>query len=48
MPLDARRHPNLPVILHIHGGSYYFGSGNEIGPSYLLNKDVILISFSFR
>ncbi|CAG7711962.1 unnamed protein product [Allacma fusca] len=40
--------PNYPVVIFLHGGSYYFGGGSEYGPAYLLNKDIILVTISFR
>jgi para-nitrobenzyl esterase len=38
----------LPVIAFIHGGSFAFGSGAEFGPSYLLEKNVVLVSMNYR
>jgi len=35
-------------MVFIHGGSFYFGSGNWYGPNYLLDKDVILVTFNYR
>lgn len=40
----------LPVMVWIHGGAFMRGSsGIEMyGPDFLLQKDVILISFNYR
>ena len=38
----------MPVIFYIHGGAYYFGSGGEYGPNYLLNHDVVLVTINYR
>ncbi|CAG7821885.1 unnamed protein product [Allacma fusca] len=38
----------VPVIFWIHGGSYYFGNGGDYGPAYLLNHDVVLVTFNYR
>lgn len=36
----------LPVIIAIHGGSFYEGSANNFGPDFLLNEDdVVLVRF---
>ena len=36
----------------IHGGAYYMGSGNgdtdRFGPDYILDRDVILVTFNYR
>jgi carboxylesterase type B len=29
-------------------GAWYFGSGAEYGPSYLLENDVILVTINYR
>jgi carboxylesterase type B len=36
------------VIVNIHGGAFMFGSGSEIGPKYLLDKDIILVTLNYR
>ena len=42
----------LPVMLWIHGGAFYMGSGNgendRFGPGYILDRDVVLITFNYR
>lgn len=40
--------PSLPVIVHIHGGSYIMGAGREQGPAYMLDQDVILVTLNYR
>jgi carboxylesterase type B len=45
---DMESNSLLPVIFMIHGGSYYFGSGSEVGPAYLLNHEIILVTFNYR
>jgi len=45
---QSRDHRPLPVIVFIHGGSWYLGSGSEYGPSYLLEEDVILVTMNYR
>uniref|UniRef100_A0A182K987 carboxylesterase n=1 Tax=Anopheles christyi TaxID=43041 RepID=A0A182K987_9DIPT len=39
-----------PVMVWIHGGGYYTGSGNSdfFGPEYLLQHDVILVTLNYR
>ncbi|GFG40741.1 hypothetical protein Cfor_06019 [Coptotermes formosanus] len=40
--------PLLDVIVNIHAGAFMFGSGSETGPKYLLDEDVILVTFNYR
>lgn len=39
-----------PVMIWIHGGGFYTGSGNSdyYGPEFLLEQDVILVTFNYR
>nr|CAI5868612.1 unnamed protein product [Callosobruchus analis] len=41
---------NLPVMVWIYGGAFFAGAANfdEHGPDYLLDEDVILVSFHYR
>lgn len=38
----------LPVVVAIHGGAYHAGSGDWLGPEFLLDEDVILVTFNYR
>lgn len=40
----------LPVIVFIHPGGFYIGSGNAeyYGPAYLLEQSVVLVTFNYR
>lgn len=38
----------LPVMVYIHGGGFFSGSGSEYEPKYLIRKDVILVTFNYR
>ena len=37
-------------MVWIHGGAFYFGDGNSnhYGPDFLVNEDVILVTFNYR
>lgn len=39
-----------PVIIYIHSGLYYFGSGNIdlAGPHYLMDRNVVLVTLNYR
>ncbi|CAG9854604.1 unnamed protein product [Phyllotreta striolata] len=39
-----------PVIVYIHGGSFYYGSNRSYiyGPEYLMTQDVVLVVLNFR
>ncbi|XP_046744721.1 venom carboxylesterase-6-like [Diprion similis] len=45
---DRRPKKSVPVIFYIHGGAFRAGSGMYYGPKYLLNEDVILVTFNYR
>jgi len=38
------------VMVWIHGGGFYFGSGDEsfYGPDYIIQKDVVLVALNYR
>ncbi|XP_058807485.1 esterase B1-like [Phymastichus coffea] len=40
----------LPVMVWIHGGAFYYGSGDDLlyGPDYLLRKDIVLVTINYR
>lgn len=40
----------MPVLVWIHGGGFIFGSGSTLlyGPEYLIEKDVIVVTFNYR
>ncbi|XP_046960644.1 bile salt-activated lipase-like [Vanessa cardui] len=40
----------LTVMVYIHGGAFYLGSGSKTlhGPGFLAKKDVILVTFNYR
>ncbi|KAF2889220.1 hypothetical protein ILUMI_16954, partial [Ignelater luminosus] len=40
----------LPVMVYIHHSGFFAGTGNSdyIGPHYLMDKDVIFVSFNHR
>jgi carboxylesterase type B len=39
-----------PVMVWIHGGGFYIGSGNTdfYGPDHLISEDVVLVTFNYR
>ncbi|KAI5643452.1 carboxylesterase family domain-containing protein [Phthorimaea operculella] len=43
-------HSPLPVMVWIHGGAFYTGSGNSdfYGPEFFMAHDVILVTFNYR
>lgn len=40
----------MPVLLFIHPGGFYVGSGNtdHFGPEYLLDHSIVLVTFNYR
>ena len=41
---------SLPVMVFIHGGGFFFGSGDsdEHGPHYFMDEAVVLVTFNYR
>ncbi|XP_043210841.1 juvenile hormone esterase-like [Amphibalanus amphitrite] len=39
-----------PVMIFVHGGMYIRGSGNDryYGPKYLMDEDIVLVTFNYR
>lgn len=50
MKNDMYERKNLPVMFYMHGGGYTMGNGNVqmVGPEYLLDNDVILVTGNYR
>lgn len=42
--------PKKPVVVYIHGGGFYsFGGASYwAGPNYLLDQDIVLVTFNYR
>ncbi|KAJ3625229.1 hypothetical protein MTP99_018790 [Tenebrio molitor] len=47
---DGTNNPKRPVIVHIHPGGFYAFSGrsNWVGPQYLMDKEVVLVTLNYR
>lgn len=40
---------NLEVVVHIHGGAFMLGAPKFMaGPSFIMDKEVIYVSFNYR
>ena len=56
MKVTSTEIASLPVMVWIHGGGFTMGSGNSgsitdvggPGPGFLLNRDVVLVTFNYR
>jgi carboxylesterase type B len=35
-------------MVYIHGGGWLSGEGSKYQPNYLLDKDVVLVTFNYR
>ena len=48
--MDIPRVGQLPVMVWVHGGGFVSGDGGDrlYGPRYLLDRDVILVTFNYR
>ncbi|XP_076287810.1 carboxylic ester hydrolase-like [Lasioglossum baleicum] len=38
----------MPVLFWIHGGAFMFGSGMDMGAKFLMDQDVIFVTFNYR
>ncbi|XP_044731315.1 uncharacterized protein LOC123294258 [Chrysoperla carnea] len=49
-PLGNESQEKLPVMVWIHGGGFFSGSGNSdiYGPDYLMAKNVVLVTINYR
>ncbi|KAK9883517.1 hypothetical protein WA026_001693 [Henosepilachna vigintioctopunctata] len=47
---EGNENPKRPVIVFIHQGDFYQYTGRSdwLGPQYLLNKDIVLVTFNYR
>ena len=47
---DGSTGAGLPVMVYVHGGGFYFGAGDNayLGPDYLMDEDVVLVTFNYR
>lgn len=48
MYIVSYRNNKLPVMIFIHGSSYIIGSSNSYGSDFLINHNVIVITFNYR
>lgn len=42
------RNPLKPVIVFLHGGGFEIGSAGNHGPEYLMEREVVLVTVSYR
>ena len=47
---NSRRGRGLPVMVFVHGGGFFFGRGDSDrhGPDYLMDEEVVLVTFNYR
>ncbi|CAH2084437.1 unnamed protein product [Euphydryas editha] len=38
----------IPVMVFIHGGAFVVGGGDDLGPEYLIRKDVVIVTLQYR
>jgi len=46
--LPAENLAKLPVMVWIHGGSFWSGAGIYYNPLYLMDEDVVIVSINYR
>lgn len=45
---STNKSSNFPVIFFIHGGGFRYGSGTEMGGQFLMDYNVVFVSFNYR
>ncbi|XP_046396391.1 juvenile hormone esterase-like [Ischnura elegans] len=47
---SSRHGSLLPVMVYIHGGGFFSGAGSSTlhGPEYIIDRDVVLVTFNYR
>lgn len=47
---STKKYKNYPVMIWIHGGGFISGAGNSdiLGPKYLLDHEIVLVTFNYR
>ncbi|XP_025262683.1 esterase E4 isoform X1 [Camponotus floridanus] len=47
---DIKSSEKRPVMVWIHGGGFYIGSGDSTfyGPDYIVEKDIVLVTLNYR
>lgn len=50
LPEQKAFNDSVPVMVYLHGGAFYTGSGNDLisGPELLVQEDVVLVSINYR
>lgn len=48
--LEQRAKPGIPVLVFIHGGGYEAEDGNTklLGAEYLIDENVMIVTFNYR
>ncbi|KAG7188023.1 hypothetical protein KM043_015769 [Ampulex compressa] len=46
--IDKTVKKSLPVIFWIHGGAFQFGTGIDMGPKFLMDRDVVYVTINYR
>ncbi|XP_066589452.1 carboxylic ester hydrolase-like isoform X2 [Prorops nasuta] len=47
-PITTNEEELLPILFFIHGGEFQYSGGSLYDPKYLLDRDVILVTFNYR
>lgn len=47
LPIDSKSLLK-PVIVFIHGGAFNAGTAKNYGPEYLIDRDIVLVTFNYR
>ncbi|CAG7731646.1 unnamed protein product, partial [Allacma fusca] len=45
---DKNNGSKLPVLFHIHGGAFAFGSGHQYDPHLLMDECIVYVSMNYR
>jgi carboxylesterase type B len=48
LPSSGNKTDLLPVVVTIHMGNHFFGSGQMYEPHYMMEEDTVVITFNYR
>ncbi|XP_026327679.1 venom carboxylesterase-6-like [Hyposmocoma kahamanoa] len=45
---SLKENANLPVMVFIHGGAFMYGSGSVYDPTFIMDWDMVVVTFNYR
>lgn len=48
IPSDGHGPEHMPVLFFIHGPDFQSGSGDALGPKFIMDWNTVLVTFNYR